>query len=78
MECLGAQRFHFSGQSVHVKSQNFLMINAERINSQLSLLHEKAIVSVDCRGGQGGGQFNDQHREDEHSTHHFSCTIHKI
>ena len=27
------------------------MINAERINSELSLLHEKAITSVDPGGG---------------------------
>ena len=28
MECLGAQRSHGSGQSVHEKSQNFLKHNA--------------------------------------------------
>ena len=36
------------------------MINTERINSQLSLSHEKAIASVDPRGGE---QINSQCRE---------------
>ena len=36
----------------------------ERINSQLSLLHEKAIASVDPGGG---GQIDSECREDQQS-----------
>ena len=39
------------------------MIGRERINSQLSLLHGKAIASVDLRG-----EIDDQHREDQQLT----------
>ena len=38
------------------------MINAERINSQLSLSCEKAIASVDPWGGGGGGLTIDMER----------------
>ena len=41
-------------------------VNAERINSQLSLSHEKVITSVDP-----GGLIDSQHREDQQLT----CTF---
>ena len=43
------------------------MINGERINSQLSLSHEKAIAFVDPVGG-----IYNQHREDQQSTFTFA------
>ena len=46
------------------------MIDMDRINSQLSLSHEKAIASVDP-GGWGGGWIISQCREDQQST----CTF---
>ena len=67
---------------IHVKRQLPLlilrgksMIDKERINSQLALLHEEVVASVDPGGGldwwptQRGSTVN---------FHHFSCTIQKI
>ena len=51
----------------HEKAIAELMINMERINSQLSLLCEKVITSVNL-----GGQINDQHGEDQQSTFTFA------
>ena len=44
-------------------------IDTERINSQLSLSREKPIASVDPGGG--GGEINNQHRDDQQSTFTF-------